>query len=665
MSWKVIKLTDICDFQGGTQPPKSEWSNEPRNGFVRMLQIRDFTQGKEKYIAFVKDSQKLKKCESEDILIGRYGASVGKILTGLSGAYNVALIKTNPNQKLITKKFLYYLLIGEGFQNFILNVGNRAAQAGFNKNDLTDFEFSLPDLQTQQQIVTVLDKAQALIKKREQSLELLDELLRATFLDMFGDPILNEKEWKTALLSNTKYFKVQGGGTPSKQREEFYGGNVPWVTPKDMKFEIIKNSKIRITENAIINSSAKLIDPFSTIIVVRSGILKHSFPVGINTCSITINQDLKAITPLKTLPYFTYWNIKLYEKYILNKVRGVTADNIDSKELKKFKILLPENQNDFEKIAISFYGYKAIIQKSLKETKNLFQALLQDAFSGTLTLQDDKIELQRAIKDVNWFTEQVGEITNNTATQKLFAALNTLPKMPSAFSHISELQKKLNASNLALDKIRKFQNTLGTNSIAHLKFVNSLPAFKLVQQNSILKQITNNQPYTLKSFEQAGAEQKNNELEEELRKENDPVLQFINQEQLGKYSIDTYKVNISKAIHEYFGKREFDIDTLIQVLEENKAISGIKKDTIKKDLFLIFTQFIKVKFDGLFAFKQMREEMQRSLFNPAFTLLQEFVDQGLKNKSIEQVYSLASVGDDILGNDKRIYLSLKRSEDEN
>ena len=70
------KLTDICEFQGGSQPPKNEWIKVPRNGYIRMLQIRDFTQNIDK-IEYVKISNNIKTCEENDILIARYGASIG------------------------------------------------------------------------------------------------------------------------------------------------------------------------------------------------------------------------------------------------------------------------------------------------------------------------------------------------------------------------------------------------------------------------------------------------------------------------------------------------------------------------------------------------------------------------------------------------------------
>ena len=85
MLWPTKKLGKICKFEGGTQPPKSNFIFEPKEGYVRLLQIRDFKS--DKFVTYIPDTVKLKKCADDDLMIGRYGASVGQILTGKSGAY--------------------------------------------------------------------------------------------------------------------------------------------------------------------------------------------------------------------------------------------------------------------------------------------------------------------------------------------------------------------------------------------------------------------------------------------------------------------------------------------------------------------------------------------------------------------------------------------------
>ncbi|WP_270467462.1 restriction endonuclease subunit S, partial [Butyribacter intestini] len=181
-----MRLTDICDFQGGSQPPKDEWLFEKQEGYIRMLQIRDFTQSEKVVPEYVKISKSTKICQADDILIARYGASIGKILTGLSGAYNVAIMRAIPDTHMLQKKYLYYYLKSPYFQTAILNVGSRAAQAGFNKEDLSKLEIKCPLLSEQDSIIDILQKVESIIGKRKKELIFLDELVKARFVEMFG-----------------------------------------------------------------------------------------------------------------------------------------------------------------------------------------------------------------------------------------------------------------------------------------------------------------------------------------------------------------------------------------------------------------------------------------------------------------------------------------------
>ena len=118
--WEVKKLGEVCDFQGGAQPPKDEWIKNYKNGYVRMLQIRDFTQSRNFDIEYVKITNKLRRCTTDDILLGRYGASVGKVLTGLEGAYNVAILKTIPSE-IIQKMYIKYYFLCFPIHIFLLH----------------------------------------------------------------------------------------------------------------------------------------------------------------------------------------------------------------------------------------------------------------------------------------------------------------------------------------------------------------------------------------------------------------------------------------------------------------------------------------------------------------------------------------------------------------
>ena len=133
-----------------------------------------------------------------------------------------------------------------------------------------------------------------------------------------------------------------GGGTPARANDSFYGGTIPWVTPKDMKTWEIADSQVRITEAGLANSAARLVPPGSVLIVVRSGVLKHSLPVAVTGASVAINQDMRALVPTPSIDarYLAHL-LRSQAPVILGWVRATTADNFSVPRLMDLKIPLP------------------------------------------------------------------------------------------------------------------------------------------------------------------------------------------------------------------------------------------------------------------------------------------------------------------------------------
>jgi len=107
-------------------------------------------------------------------------------------------------------------------------------------------------------------------------------------------PFAIPQNWTWSRLNELGHFR--GGGTPSKSRDEFWGGRIPWVSPKDMKRDYVDSAQMTISDLAVANSAVTIIEPGSILFVVRGMILSHSFPVAIARVPLTINQDMKALT---------------------------------------------------------------------------------------------------------------------------------------------------------------------------------------------------------------------------------------------------------------------------------------------------------------------------------------------------------------------------------
>lgn len=136
---------------------------------------------------------------------------------------------------------------------------------------------------------------------------------------------------------------IVGGGTPSKGRAEYYvNGTIPWVTPKDMKSWEITDAIDRITQAALEESATRLVPQDSVLLVVRSGVLKHSLPIAINRVPVALNQDMKALICDSTvLPEYLARFLQWSAARILSQVRATTADNLPVDGLRKLRLSLP------------------------------------------------------------------------------------------------------------------------------------------------------------------------------------------------------------------------------------------------------------------------------------------------------------------------------------
>jgi len=187
-----------------------------------------------------------------------------------------------------------------------------------------------------------LDRAAEIRRRADAARAKARAIIPALFLDTFGDPATNPSRWPVEPLGN--HITMSGGGTPSKIRPEFWGGSIPWVSPKDMKTAIISDSEDKITEAAMAASPVRLIPPNSILIVVRGMILAHTVPIRMNSIAVTLNQDMKALVPGQPLtPTFLRWLLQSAHGYLLGKIRESAhgTKKLETAVLTTFPAMLP------------------------------------------------------------------------------------------------------------------------------------------------------------------------------------------------------------------------------------------------------------------------------------------------------------------------------------
>ena len=405
-NWCFFFFTSLIDVEGGTQPPKSQFIDEPRDGYARLIQIRDFAT--DKYTVYVPDTPKMRHLEENDILIARYGASLGRICTGQKGVYNVALAKTIFSEFVLNRKYVYWMLQSETFQNPLTQL-SRTAQAGFNKDDLSGFAMPLAPLAEQQRIVDRIEYLFAkLDEAKEKAQSVLDsfETRKAAILHkaFIGELTAKwrtehgvEGTWKTSTVGDTchevkvgivikpsQYYTDAEHGTPafrSANVRENHIDDFDWVYLNDIGMENNKRSIVHTGD----------------VLVVRSGnpgtacVVSEKFD-GYNAIDILIavpNQNL--ITPEFLC---CYTNSPFGKNLVSENKRGMALAHFNVKGYSGLPIRIPTlgEQTEIVRILDSLFAKeqqaKEAAEAVLEKIDLLKKSILARAFRGELGTND-------------------------------------------------------------------------------------------------------------------------------------------------------------------------------------------------------------------------------------------------------------------------------------
>ena len=193
-----------------------------------------------------------------------------------------------------------------------------------------------------------------------------------------------------------------GGGTPSKGNLSYWNGSIPWVSPKDMKTEIIRDTIDHITERAVAQSSTNLVPAGSLLMVVRSGILQRIIPVAKSICEVALNQDMKSLTSKGRLDldYFALF-IRGCEKQLLHEwtKQGATVESIEHHYLSNTKVPIPpiqEQQQILEQLVVETAPLTTAISRFEREIELLREyrtRLVADVVTGKLDVREAVMNL--------------------------------------------------------------------------------------------------------------------------------------------------------------------------------------------------------------------------------------------------------------------------------
>ena len=313
-------------------------------------------------------------------------ATIGKIaVAGIPLATNQGFANFTPNSG-VEPKYLAYAL--RFFTPQIAALAGATTFKEVTRSAIRKFQIPLPPPSEQRRIIELLDQADVIQRTCEEANEITRRILPALFGEMFGDLSTNTMGWPVEGLGSLVSFV--SGGTPPKKEAAYWDGNIPWVSPKDMKPDQIDKTAFAVTELALRNSALKLIPENSVLIVVRGMILTHTVPIRMNVVSVTINQDMKALLPRPDInPFYLRWALQSRHLELLRLVstaaHGTRKIDIDRLSSLSLPVPPPPIQEKFAQRAIAATKLLARTGDAMTWVRKLLVGLTHQAFSGDLT----------------------------------------------------------------------------------------------------------------------------------------------------------------------------------------------------------------------------------------------------------------------------------------
>jgi type I restriction enzyme S subunit len=378
-----VKLKDIGKIVTGKTPSKREesfWDSDDIP-FVKPDDFKNDVSLVDKFNTYVsfKGSEKANIVPPNSVLVTCIG-TIGKvIINNLEVTTNQQINSIIPNENIDAKYLMYQILTKKAYLN---HIANAPVVPIINKTTFGNVEINIHPLNQQKAIANKLDIAQELINLRKASIEKLDELSKALFVDMFGDPVENPKKLEIKKLGDIT--EVKTGKTPSRKEPLYWkDGTELWATTTEVNKKYITDTDEKITKLAILKNNLTVY-PKHTILMAMYGQGKTRGKVAELMVESSINQAFCAILAndsFNTKFLIMYLHISYEELRRLG--RGGNQENLNLDIVKNINIIYPniEEQNKFAKSIEKIETQKALYEQELKAFESLFESLLNESFA--------------------------------------------------------------------------------------------------------------------------------------------------------------------------------------------------------------------------------------------------------------------------------------------
>ena len=386
---KHYRLGDICNIVSGGTPSRSNplfWDG----GTIPWIKIGNITKkyvdSADEYITQEGlDGSSAKMLPAGTILYTIF-ATLGEVgILKIDACTNQAisgLMIKNPEQ--VRTDYIYYYLKSK--KSYVSNIGRGVAQNNINMSMLRDFDIPLPDVEQQDEIVTVLERTGSVIEARKTELNKLDELIKARFVEMFGNPVTNEKGWPSKFMSELTT-KIGSGATPKGGKESYREEGITLIRSMNVhNGEFDYKDLAHISDEQAAKLDGVTIEPNDVLLNITGASVARSCVVPNEILPARVNQHVCIIRCKEhVIPEFLN-KLLIDDNYqsLLWSIAGsgATREAITKQQVEELQIILPPitTQKEFVEFVKQVDKSKVEVQKVLEETQLLFDSLMQEYF---------------------------------------------------------------------------------------------------------------------------------------------------------------------------------------------------------------------------------------------------------------------------------------------
>ena len=383
--WQYKKIGDVCIVErGGSPRPIDQFITDGEEG-INWIKIGDTTES----MYITETAQKIKPegmkksryVQPGDFLLSNSMSFGRPYILKIDGCIHDGWLVLRDKDELFDKRFLYYYLSSKTTYQKFKGMAVGGVVNNLNSEMVRKVDVPVPLKSEQAEIADLLDKLNFVVVMRQQELQKLDELVKARFVEMFGDPMLNPQRY--AIKKYGELFELNAGGTPSKTVPEYWeNGTISWIGSNMCQNTILyENDGKYISQAGYDHSSARLF-PIDTVLIALVGATIGK--TALLKFETSTNQNVLGVRHIAESgynPLFVYYYTQfLYQKF-LNIGDG--GFNMASKgfvsELPMYDIDI-DKQNQFAYFAERLDKSKVAVQKALDEAQLLFDSLMQQYF---------------------------------------------------------------------------------------------------------------------------------------------------------------------------------------------------------------------------------------------------------------------------------------------